>query len=138
MIEESYLGTTHVIMSVADAELEASQAPAPPDLETSRKSAWTGMKRFLTRGNARWQVLGAVLLVGAIIAVVTTNPAAVNGLRQNLLLKNNQGNSQGEGHKIRAELSGMDPMHHYWDDVRGEKSNSLACKSGLQGARVRT
>eukprot|EP00961_Rhodomonas_salina_P156680 2109783-Rhodomonas_salina.3 len=106
-------------MAGEEMAMEASQAPSPPEEVAERKSAWAGIKGFLTQGNARWQALGVVLLLGAIVGVVTTNTGVVNNLRQNLLLRNHHGDDQGEVHKIRASLSGMDPLHHNWDDVKG-------------------
>eukprot|EP00286_Rhodomonas_abbreviata_P005911 CAMPEP_0181325528 /NCGR_PEP_ID=MMETSP1101-20121128/20981_1 /TAXON_ID=46948 /ORGANISM="Rhodomonas abbreviata, Strain Caron Lab Isolate" /LENGTH=623 /DNA_ID=CAMNT_0023433857 /DNA_START=1 /DNA_END=1868 /DNA_ORIENTATION=+ len=97
------------------------------------KGVFAGFKSFFTEGSARWQTLGVVLLIGVCVAIVTTNTNTIDNLRQNLLLKNKDGAGDEKTHRIRAALSGVDPLHHEWDDVHHVKPTA----AGLQ-ARAAT
>lgn len=89
--------------------------------ERPTQGMWAATKRFLTKGSARWSALvGVALLVGTVY-VVSTNPGTVEQLRKKLLLNNGQGAGQ-KTQAVRRSLSGTDPVHRAWDDVKTVKS----------------
>ena len=82
---------------------------------------WAGTKRFLSKGSARWSVLvGVALLVGT-VGVVYQNPGTVSKLRQQLLL-HNAPEAGSKTQALRRSLSGTDPVHRAWDDVKKMKN----------------
>mmetsp|Transcript_49658 Transcript_49658/g.72902 ORF Transcript_49658/g.72902 Transcript_49658/m.72902 type:complete len:605 (+) Transcript_49658:494-2308(+) len=85
-----------------------------------RRGGWKSVVNFLTKGSARWAALvGVGLLVGT-VCLVTENPGTVSQLRQQLLLKN-AGAGAASTQAVRRSLSGTDPVHRAWDDVKKVK-----------------
>ena len=86
------------------------------------------VKAFLTKGSARWGVLVGVGLLVGVACVVYKNPRDIGTglrqmekLRQKLLLRNQQ-QAGAATQEMRRALSGTDPVHREWDDVKDLKS----------------
>ena len=102
----------------AAARHEEEGGPAP-------RGMWASTKAFLTKGSTRWGVLvGVGLLVGT-VCLVSQHPSDVQQLRQQLLLHNPQA-AGAATQAVRRSLSGMDPVHREWDDVKSLTPQTLA------------
>jgi hypothetical protein len=75
------------------------------------------MKNFLVKGSARWSFLLGVGLLAGVAYTVYTNKGAVRNLRQQYLLKDPLA-VDPDNQAVRRSLSGTDPVHREWDDVK--------------------
>ena len=102
----------------AAARHEEEGGPAP-------RGMWASTKAFLTKGSTRWGVLvGVGLLVGT-VCLVSQHPSDVQQLGQQLLLHNPQA-AGAATQAVRRSLSGTDPVHREWDDVKSLTPQTLA------------